>query len=184
MKNKKTRGSAILTTIFLLFGILTVAVIGLEIIMSGLLARRAQGASAQAFWAAETGIERGAMAFKSFNVKEALFDSCRNAGADTANGAYLKFCNTPNCETINFGEVGCFNITNPANKTTYHLGGDITMPSYWVKVNITGRDVALTSQGNFLTTGRQIYVKFCLPTCLNKVTDEDDGCGGKCKGVE
>ena len=181
MKVFKTKGSAILTTIFLLFGILTIAVIGLEIIMSGLSARRAQGASARAFWAAETGIERGAMAFKSFNASEALFNNCVSAGADTASGAYLKFCNTADCETINFGEVSCSNITNPANKTVYHLGGDLTMPSYWVKVNITGRDVALTSQGNFLTTGRQIYAKFCLPTCFGKGTDVDDGCGGKCK---
>ena len=178
MINKK-RGSAILTTIFLLFGILTIAVIGLEIIMSGLSARRAQGASARAFWAAETGIERGAMAFKSFNVNEALYNNCVGAGADTTNGAYLKFCNTADCETID--SVSCLSTTDSANKTAYHLGADVTIPSYWVKVNISGRDVALTSQGNFLTTGRQIYVKFCLPTCLGKTTDADDGCGGKCK---
>jgi len=175
----KKRGSAILTTIFLLFGILTVALIGLEIIMSGLASRRAQGASARAFWAAETGIERASMAFKSFNANETLFNSCADG--------YLKFCNdtdadptTNYCEDITDGAVAC-----SADKTVYFLANSPEMPGYWVRVKTGGgaggRDVELTAQGGFLTTSRRIYVKFCLPTCHNKFENDPDGCGGTCK---
>lgn len=172
----KKRGSAILTTIFLLFGILTVALIGLEIIMSGLASRRAQGASARAFWAAETGIERASLAFKSFNANETLFNSCGDG--------YLKFCNditdtdpaTNYCEDITDGAVACV-----PDKTVYFLANSPEMPGYWVRVITTGRNVELISQGSFLTTSRRIYVRFCLPTCHNKFENDPDGCGGTCK---
>lgn len=173
MKCFRVKGSAILTTIFLLFGILTVALIGLEIIMSGLASRRAQGSSAKAFWAAETGIERATMAFKSFNTNDALFVDCSNGEY------YLKFCDEADnkCENID-SNVACVNFDD---KPIYFLNNSETMPSYWVKVKTDGRNVALTSQGSFLATSRQIYVKFCLPTCFGKATGDDDGCGGTCK---
>jgi hypothetical protein len=169
MKVFKTKGSAILTTIFILFGILAVAMIGLEIIMSGLASRRAQGSSARAFWAAETGIERAAMAFKSFNLNDTLFTSCTDG--------YLKFCDTADnkCENIT-GSVAC-----TASKQVYFLANSTEMPGYWVRVKTSGRDVELISRGNFLTTSRQLNVKFCLPTCANKFTNDPDGCGGTCK---
>lgn len=180
MKNKKLRGSAILTTVFLLFGILAVTLIGLEIIMSGLAARRAQGSSAKAFWAAEAGIERAAMAFKNDRASNNLFANCLENGADTSvDGAYLRFCSEADCENTDPSETRCSSTISPNNKAIYHLGGNLTMSSYWVKVKIDGRNIALTSQGNFLSTSRQIYVKFCSPYCPTGAVD--DGCGGTCQ---
>lgn len=175
MKFFRTKGSAILTTIFILFGILAVAMIGLEIIMSGLASRRAQGSSARAFWVAETGIERASMAFKSFNLGDTLFASCTDG--------YLKFCddgdgdpNTNYCEGITDGIVTCVN-----DKKVYFLANSTEMPGYWVRVKTSGRNVELISRGNFLTTSRQLNVKFCLPTCANKFAGDPDGCGGTCQ---
>jgi hypothetical protein len=188
MRFFRTKGSAILTTIFLLFGILTIALIGMEIIMSGLSSRQAQGASARAFWAAETGIERAAMTFKSFNNNDSLFASCSGTG-----GYYLKFCDdgdgnpaTNNCEDISSGAAQCLPDSDPNNKQTYFLNNNSSaMPGYWVHVKIpnpgTTRDIELTSRGSFMTTSREIYVKFCLPTCYLKSAGDPDGCGSFCK---
>lgn len=178
MKVFKTKGSAILTTIFILFGILTVAMIGLEIIMSGLASQRAQGASAKAFWAAETGIERASMAFKLDKDKvspvyQPLFASC-SSGSN-----YLKFCAAASCEDVR--ETQCLSDVDQANKTIYYLNNDSAQPGYWVKVRTNGRNVQLTSRGNYLTTSREIYVSFCLPDCYNKTAPAEDGCGGVCK---
>ena len=129
---KPQTGSAILTTIFLLSGILVIAMIGLEIIMSGLTARRAQGASTKALFAAETGIERATMAFK-LNKDPSLLEAC--LGLTDASG-YLSFCSDdePGCEGTK--NVSCLEI-DPANKKIYHLKNIDDLPAYWVKAKIT-----------------------------------------------
>ena len=180
IKNK-TRGSAILMTIFLLFGILVISTIGLEIIMSGLTARRAQGASTKALFAAETGIERATMAFKT--NKDLLTDCL---ALTDANG-YLSFCsdNGTTCEGTE--TVSCLALDD-ANKKIYYLKNINDLPAYWVKVTITKaedeteyRMVNLNARGNYAGTSRELYVRFCLPDCDGKGAGESDGCGGDCK---
>jgi hypothetical protein len=170
---KSHKGSAILTVIFLLLAILTVSVIGLDIILSGLAARRAQGSSARAYQAAEAGIERAIMAFKLDKVAsgQPLFTGC----SPFPEGGYLKFCGSANCAVID-DAVAC-----ETDQQLYNLQADAAQPSYWVHAKITGRDVELNSRGSYLTTSRELYVKFCLPDCFGKTTGATDGCGGTCK---
>jgi hypothetical protein len=184
IKNKPT-GSAMITTIFLLMAILTISIIGLDIILSGLAARRAQGASARAYYAAEAGIERAVMAFKLDKVTsgQPLFNRC----SSFTGGGYLKFCsdsnNGNNCDVIDPSVVTCDDAANPSNQHAYRLNNDPALPTYWVRATITGpgRYIELNSRGNYMDTSRELYVKFCLPDCENKATGADDGCGGTCK---
>ncbi len=180
MLSRQPTGSAILTTIFLMFGILSISLIGLDIIMGGMAARRAQGASARAYYAAESGIERALMAFK-LDKDGALFGSC------VANAGYLQFCNTANdnCDIINTVntpvKVDPSIVSCDGNKHTYHLNLEAANPTYWVHAQITGRIIELNSRGSYGNTSRELYVKFCLPNCPSGSTGLDDGCGGICK---
>ena len=163
MNNHKVKGSAILTTIFLMFGILSISLIGLDIIMGGMASRRAQGASARAFYAAESGAERALSSFKMRG--EEILTAC-------SNNSYLNF------ETVeNGGAISC-----PTTPETRYLENNNILPSYWAKIkSINGRVIELVTRGSYLTTNRELYLKFCLPSCQGKAAGADDGCGGACK---
>jgi len=172
---KQPRASAVLTTIFLLFGILVVSLIGLDVIMNGLAARRAQGASARALAAAESGLERALAAFKSDRATDTLFADC----SDPADGGYLRFCadsgGGDDCDIID--SPGC----DANNAHYYHLNRESVNPTYSVFARTDGRDVILRSRGSYQDTNREVYLKFCLPDCRDKAAGDDDGCGGKCQ---
>jgi len=165
IKNKRPQGSAILTTMFLMFGILTISMIGLDIIMGGMAARRAQGSSARAFYSAESGAERALSAFK-------LRGDDILANAD-CNGSYFDIDSAESG-----GPIVC--QTTPE---IYWLLNNNALPSYWVKIeNINARTVELIARGSFMQTNRDLYIRFCLPSCAPPKTSGDaDDCGGMCK---
>ena len=159
----KAKGSAILTTIFLMFGILTISLIGLDVIMGGMASRRTQGSSARAFFAAESATERALSAFK-MRGRDILVADCANK--------YLDYISAENG-----GAISCVD-----SAPKYYLLDNDIQPAYWTKIkSIDGQVVQLVSRGSYLGTNREIYVKFCLPSCSGKLAGDDDGCGGICK---
>ena len=173
MKNiSNNQGSAISTTVFLLFGIVAIAMIGIEIVTSGLEAYRAQGSSSRAYYAAETGIERALTIFKV--SPEKLYDDSNCPG-----GSYLYF------KKIDLSMSSCVAVLDEGS--TYHVGDDIENAEYWVKIDfedplydVSGkeRQVILTAVGHYLNTNRSIETRFCIPICEDG--DDFDGCGGSC----
>jgi len=165
-KPKLYRSSAILTTIFLLFGITAVAMIGIEIIMNGLNARRVQGASIKAFYAAESGAER-ALSLLRVNAPGFLNDCRSNANY------YINFSANPSlCQATRNNEYLDSINTVP------------TKPQYWVRQSVSGQNISLKANGAFDIRGafervsRQLNISFCLPDC--SAGPGSDGCGGTC----
>jgi hypothetical protein len=161
------RASAILTSVFLLFGIFVVAMIGIEIVMGGLTARRAQGASSKAFYAAESGVEQALNLYKLYG-SNILNDSYCHLGTPVT--LSLLSASTPFC---------------PGDPANYNLTGILPLesqPKYWVKAtNYSGAQVvSLNARGNHANTSRELYLNFCLPDCSSKLSGDDDGCGGLC----
>lgn len=161
------RGSAILTSVFLLFGIFVVAMIGIDIIMSGLTARRAQGASSKAFYAAEAGAEQALNLYKLYGSNILADGNCRTGLPVTLS---LLSQVTPFCPG------------DPANYSLDGLSPLEAQPKYWVRTtNAAGAQVvSLNARGNHANTSRELYLNFCLPDCSGKMSGDDDGCGGLC----
>lgn len=170
--NYNKNGSALLTTVFVLFGILAISMIGIEIVLTGLLARRAQGSSVKAFYAAEAGIERSIAMFKE--QYEAGTDTLYNCAKF---GAY---------RYIDFDATGCssneqyFDINN--NSVSRDAGN---LPKYSVRLlldNTVGKErvMHIYGRGRYGSTVRELHVSFCLPTCAGADSGDGDGCGGTC----
>ena len=161
------RASAILTSVFLLFGIFVVAMIGIDIIMNGLMARRAQGASSKAFYAAESGAEQALNLYKLYGDNILDDGNCHLAIPVTLS---LLTKVTPFCPG------------DPANYSLTGLLAGETQPKYWVKAtNYPGSQIiALNARGNQANTSRELYLNFCLPDCAGKSSGDDDGCAGLC----
>ena len=164
----KQKGSAILTTIFLLFGIFVVAMIGIDIIMSGLAARRAQGASTKAFYAAEAGTEKALSMYKLYGAAILADSNCSTASPISLNLVSITSPFCPGDDLNNYSLSGL-------------LAGE-TEPKYWVKTtNASGAQiVSLNGRGNHSNTSRELYLNFCLPDCTGRLSGADDGCGGVC----
>lgn len=169
-KTSIRRGSAILMTIFLLFGITGVTMIGTEIVMNGLLSRRVQGASLKAYYSAESAAERTLNQFKV--NKEAPFEKCKTESS------YLQWNDT---------DMLCAN-----NKQTAYMDPLIPgtyNPLYLVKaqagLSSGPRQVDINATANYDIRGvyervsRQLYIQFCLPQC--PTPGMPDGCGRECK---
>ena len=165
------KGSAIATTIFLLFGLTALAFAGIEIATSGLEAYRAQGSSAKAYYAAETGIERALMIFKL--KPESLFNKC-------VDDQYIQFDKNSLETSVCTGFID-------DNNVKCNVGNDVENAEYWVKIkfenspydsNHKKRQVVLTAVGHYLNTNRSIETRFCIPTCADGLAS--DGCGGVC----
>ncbi len=167
----KQKGSAILTTIFLLFGIFVVAMIGIDIIMSGLAARRAQGASTKAFYAAESGAERALSMYKLYGTSTLGILADSNCNIGSAISLNLIASSTPFCPGDDLNNYSLSGL----------LAGE-TEPKYWVKTtNASGAQiVSLNGRGNHSNTSRELYLNFCLPDCTGRLSGADDGCGGVC----
>lgn len=166
------RGSAITTTIFLLFGMAAIAFIGIEIVTSGLESYRAQGSSSKAYYGAETGIERALMIFNL--DQERLYTEC-------ANDEYIQFADNSLATSTCTGFIEYDGVK-------YYVGEDIENAEYWVKIGFENsayddssdklRQVVLTAFGSYLNTNRSIETRFCIPTCVDGA--DTDGCGGNC----
>ncbi|MFH1413175.1 MAG: hypothetical protein ABIG10_04110 [bacterium] len=200
MRYKKNNyGTATLSTLLILFGILAIALIGIEVMLSGFRAYMHQGASSIAYYAAEAGIERALMLYK---IEEYDFFPTSGKSCD---GRYIYFGDDDS--KINFVTAECRNFNTT---TTYDLpdgnGVDYKSnpPKYFVKVelkeynpdslnpnsgnptvdNANGHIITLNSQAAYLNTNREIEVTFCMPDC---VIPEDiggvyyDWCGGTCQ---
>jgi|GEM_PF-1008794 len=172
------RASAILTTIFLLFGIFVVSMIGIEIIMNGLAARRAQGASSKAFYAAESGAER---AMSMFN----LYGVIRFGGGDIFTDGS---CNNNVAHKLNYVAVAspfCLSVGDASSSDLSGIASTDPQPKYWAKFTNNFSDpnnariIRLNARGNFANTSRELFLKFCVPDCAARVCG-DDGCGGRC----
>ena len=165
---KDKRGSAIMTTMFLLTAMVVISIIAIEMISSGIARRRTEGSSAKAFYAAESGVEQAMLLFKQeiFSSTRPVFTSC----AKFATGAYLDF-NTKKC-------IGA--TAEDAAAAKKNLEGNTGLPTYVVHIKIDGQDVAMDSRGSSGGTNRQLSVKFCMPTCVGVPTGGADGCGGLC----
>jgi len=175
MKYKKyNHGTATLSTLLILFGILAIALIGIEIMLSGFRAYMHQGASNIAYYAAESGIERTLIAYKNelkFFHDPPIPNNCNSAT-----------CPNFNCK-INFSSMFCTTIGDHPIELEEKLG-DVEFkadpPKYEVKVKVDGRDVELRSLGSYLNTNREILVRFCVPDCDGKLPGDPDGCEGVC----
>ncbi|NCN25116.1 hypothetical protein COT94_00595 [Candidatus Falkowbacteria bacterium CG10_big_fil_rev_8_21_14_0_10_37_14] len=167
-------GSALLTTLFLLFGMMAMAMIATDIITSGLQRQRAEGASLKAFYAAEAGVEWSALQFKLYghgNSDKDLF-TCRIP--DTK---YFLIPNLPpECKDANPA------AGNEAASIVKLFGND-NLPKYSVKFffptsGVMTNQVTLNSRGSFQGTNRELEVFFCVPYC--GTGDIADGCGRYC----
>ncbi len=169
--------SAILTAIFLLFGIFVVSMIGIQIVMNGLVARRAQGASSKAFYAAESGVEKALSLYNLYGVQKYLN---KDIMIDSNCSSY------PKIDFTMSGGKFCAEDTTENNHTFYMSGiGDSSdiQAVYWVKQQrdiINPRYVSLNARGKFTNTTRELYVSFCLPECEGVPPGGNDGCGRAC----
>lgn len=160
----KPKGSAILTTIFLMFAILSISAIGLDVILGGMAARRAQGASTRAYYAAEGGVERALSVFKIRGEEILANPAC--------SGDYLN---------LDKATSGLNDLCWPDEQKSQLLNLN-NLPSYTVKIqSISGRTVELLSRGSYQETNRELFIRFCLPSCQGKSTGDLDDCGGTCK---
>lgn len=186
-------GSAVLTTLFILFGVLAASMIGIEVMLSGFSAYFNQGASSIAYYAAESGVERALMLYK----KDSNF--FHNSVHNCQNDYYLSF-NGSNYTSfdIDVNNAVCTSVANLATYTfTANRGVDYrssNLPKYLVRVtfgeyqgadnaptwNGTGRVVKLNSLGEYLNTAREIEVVFCVPDCALASPGDPDSCGGLC----
>lgn len=183
------QGSAVMTTLFILFGILAVALIGVEVMVSGFSAYLHQGASTNAYYAAETGIEQALMLYK---LDERFFhDNCPNNYYLRFNGAFMTQ------DVKNVGNASCnSSYSESLNKYSLSTVSDIDYkseaPYYYVKVSFgeyvagvptptgSGPIVYINSRGTYMGTSREIQVMFCIPLCNSGMSGEADSCGGIC----
>lgn len=161
IRTDTNRGSALLTTLFILFGILAVTMVAIQMIASGIARRRVEGASARAFYAAESGAEQVIGVFKNVGIAAT---ACRDNAAPFES-LYFDFANNQCSATL---------------KSAY-LDNNNAFPAYQVKVSVTTtQDIILNARGSFGGTNRELLIKFCLPDCLGKNTGDSDGCNGTC----
>jgi hypothetical protein len=185
MKNiiNNNQGSAIATTIFLLFGIIAIAMIGIEIVTSGLEAYRAQGSSTKAYYAAETGIERALAIFKLDPNRMFM-----NTVADCVDKSFIEFD-----AQLALSTCVDMSVEVTGQIPTYNVGGDPENAEYWVSIKYENspyedqnstrrRQVVLTAVGHYLNTNRSIETRFCIPECIDNYPT--DGCGGTCEIAE
>lgn len=153
------KGSALLSTLMILFGVIVVAFFGLDIIMNGLTRRRAEGASEKALAAAEAGAERTFSAMRNYS---STFATCKEN------------------KTIEYYYDFAECLANPS---IFNLNDNPLLPAYVVKVKYTDaatQDVQVISRGSYMGVAREIKATFCLPDCVNKADDANDGCSGTC----
>lgn len=149
-----------MTAIMLLFGMVVIAFFGTDIIMNGIVRRRAEGSSIKAFYAAEGASEKVFLALK----------------VDKNN-------TVANCKAANITPPYNFDFNNNACDTAAHveqMEGNNALPTYYSTVNfLNPNDVEVVSHGSLGGTTRQLYVKFCLPSCAVDFCGSD-GCQGVC----
>lgn len=170
-------GSAILTTLMILFGMTVVAMIGIEIVMGGLVSRRVQGASTKSFYSAESGIERAISLINLDRQNPTLFanNKCASQFIDW---------------DASTAGIACVSDVRKTGKVDPIVIGTYN-PEYWTHIqygdnNDAPRRIILNSGANFDIRGdyervsRQLYVSFCLPDCTVERDNRSDGCGGTC----
>ena len=165
------RGSAIMTAIMLLFGMVAVAFFGTDIIMGALARRRVEGASLKAYYAAEGASEKVFLALKM--NKNNLLKVCKSSFT----AADFDFAASPPvCRAIPLSQL---------DQLKTLMENDALLPSYYSHLAFPAKanpnDVQVDSRGLFGSTARQLTVTFCLPDCRSKNRDDDDGCGGLCQ---
>ncbi|MFH0951236.1 MAG: hypothetical protein V1765_02060 [bacterium] len=181
---KNQIGSAILTTIFLLVGMIALGFVGIEIMLSGFSSYMTQEASTQAYYAAEAGVERALTLHKYY--AEQNNNASFYHDKDCGNGRYVSFGSEIITSTC--GAVGNTSTTKAILPAIDNL---ITFkrqpPSYEVRISFSdssdpadqpGRIIHINSRGRYLNTAREIQVTFCSPLCDGSTTK--DGCGGYC----
>jgi len=187
-------GSATLTTMLILFGILAVGLIGINIMLTGLRSYWAQGASTIAYYAAETGVERTLMLYKQDH--NFFHSKCEDSD-------YINFGTDTDMESFdtNIDEAGCSinTLAYSFNENNGDIDYKADSPQYQVKVvdfykytldsndlcqvtkDSNGRGVKINSQGSYLGTNRSIEVDFCVPDCQGEQDyGYPDGCCGIC----
>lgn len=162
-----------LTTIFMLSAMVVISLIAIDMITSGIVRRRAEGASSKAYYAAEAGSEMAMLLLKKGIYSTAdnkMYDNC----AKTDPGAYVDFnAATPTCTDA---------------RTWKNIEDNTGLASYSVKItkandDPTNRELILNSRGSFGGTNREVQINFCIPSCLGYSTGSNlpDGCGGICQ---
>lgn len=194
---KDKKGSALITVMFLLSAMLVVSLVAMEIINSGIKRRRSEGASAKAFYAAESGLE---LALEMFRYdagipldNTSIYDKCISQSY-----LYVKveaYRNRHDWSAINTctnSSEDCVCMVNSnIGYGTYYLNGDSSLPKFSAFVTTstdpnpiyatsTPRELTVHSNASYLGTAREVAVSFCLPSCYLKSAGDNDGCGGAC----
>jgi hypothetical protein len=152
-------GSAILTALMLLFGIFVVTMFGIDIMMNGIVRRRAEGASLKAYYVAEGASEQVFLAIKN------------NPGFVTSTCA-----TTPKYYNFDAGNCSTTQVikTYTANLPILYYSTVSTSPPGFAPF------VTVISRASLMGTRRQIYTSYCLPSCNGVYSGGSDGCGGVC----
>lgn len=193
---KDKKGSALITVMFLLSAMLVVSLVAMEIIDSGIKRRRSEGASAKAFYAAESGLELALEMFRHDAGitldNTSIYDRCISRSFRYIN--VEAFRNNHSWSAINVcsNDSNCICIgNNTFNYGTYYLNSDSSLPKFYAFVTTstdpnpvyatsTPRELTVHSNASYLGTTREVAVSFCLPSCYLKSTGDNDGCGGVC----
>lgn len=194
MKDKK--GSALITVMFLLSAMLVVSLIAMEIISSGIKRRRSEGASAKAFYAAESGLELALEIFRHDATipldSTSIYDKCLRQSFRYVNVEAFRGNHSWSAINVCSNESNCICIgSDNLNYGTYYLNGDSSLPKFFAYVTTstdpnpiyptsTPRELTVHSNASYLGTAREVAVSFCLPSCYLKSAGDNDGCGGEC----
>jgi len=184
---KNQTGSAILTTIFLLVGMIALGFVGIEIMLSGFSSYMTQEASTQAYYAAEAGVERALTLHKYYAEQNNNTSFYHNTGNGVGcDGKFVSFGSeilTSTCVASGGGTMTKATLPATTNLITFKR----QPPSYEVRISFSDssdtadqndRIIHINSRGQYLNTAREIQVTFCAPLCNGTTTK--DGCGGYC----